>query len=30
LITFDTEDHWVGRRFPEQTARAIRELVEPK
>ena len=29
LLTFDTDDHWVARRFPEQTARAIRELVEP-
>jgi pimeloyl-ACP methyl ester carboxylesterase len=28
-ITFDTDDHWVARRFPEDTARAIRELVEP-
>jgi pimeloyl-ACP methyl ester carboxylesterase len=29
LITFDTDDHWVARRFPEETAQAIRELVEP-
>ncbi len=29
LITFDTDDHWVARRFPGETAQAIRELVEP-
>ncbi|MEO8180288.1 MAG: alpha/beta fold hydrolase [Deltaproteobacteria bacterium] len=28
LVTFDTEDHWVGRRFAPETALAIRTLVE--
>lgn len=30
LISFDSDDHWVARRFPEETARGIRELVEPE
>jgi pimeloyl-ACP methyl ester carboxylesterase len=28
LVTFDTDDHWVGRRFAAETARAIADLVE--
>lgn len=28
LVTFDTDDHWVGRRFAAETARALRTLVE--
>jgi pimeloyl-ACP methyl ester carboxylesterase len=28
LLTFDTDDHWVARRFAAETASAIRELVE--
>jgi len=27
LITFDTDDHWVARRFPGETAGAIRDFV---
>jgi pimeloyl-ACP methyl ester carboxylesterase len=27
LLTFDTDDHWVARRFPGETALAIRDLV---
>jgi len=30
LLTFDSDDHWVGRRFPEETARAIGALIEPE
>jgi pimeloyl-ACP methyl ester carboxylesterase len=26
LLTFDSDDHWVARRFPRETAAAIREL----
>jgi pimeloyl-ACP methyl ester carboxylesterase len=26
LITFDSDDHWVARQFPRETAAAIREL----
>jgi len=29
LLTFDSDDHWVARRFAAETALAIRELVEP-
>jgi pimeloyl-ACP methyl ester carboxylesterase len=30
LITFDTDDHWVARRFADETAAALREwLLEP-
>ena len=28
LVTFDTDDHWVARRFAAETADAIRDLVE--
>jgi poly(3-hydroxyoctanoate) depolymerase len=28
LVTFDTDDHWVGRLFSAETALAIRTLVE--
>jgi pimeloyl-ACP methyl ester carboxylesterase len=28
LVTFDTDDHWVGRRFAAETALAIQTLVE--
>ena len=28
LLTFDTDDHWVARRFADETARAITQLVE--
>jgi len=27
LLTFDTDDHWVARRFPGETALAIRDFV---
>jgi pimeloyl-ACP methyl ester carboxylesterase len=27
LLTFDTDDHWVARRFADETTRAIREFV---
>jgi len=30
LITFDTDDHWLARRFPDETALAIRDLVAEK
>ena len=30
LITFDTDDHWVARRFPGETARAISDFVAGK
>jgi pimeloyl-ACP methyl ester carboxylesterase len=29
LLTFDSDDHWVARQRAEETAQAIRELVEP-
>jgi pimeloyl-ACP methyl ester carboxylesterase len=28
LLTFDTDDHWLARRFADQTAAAIREWIE--
>jgi pimeloyl-ACP methyl ester carboxylesterase len=28
LVTFETDDHWVARRFPDETARAIRALLD--
>ena len=27
LVTFETDDHWVARRYPDETARAIRALL---
>jgi pimeloyl-ACP methyl ester carboxylesterase len=28
LITFDTDDHWVARRFADETAAALREWID--
>jgi poly(3-hydroxyoctanoate) depolymerase len=28
LVTFDSDDHWVARRFAKETARAVSDLVE--
>jgi pimeloyl-ACP methyl ester carboxylesterase len=30
LVTFDTDDHWVARRFARETAAAIASLVAPE